>query len=107
MLAALDHPMLEAPHQTALMTVTEIGMKLGGVNARQTNALLTQHGFQTCTRTTQGDLVYEATDLGRPHSRMIDVDKAKGSGTPVLQLRWLTSITEPLTAAMARGSPAA
>ncbi|UDL95527.1 hypothetical protein LGH83_04705 [Lichenihabitans sp. PAMC28606] len=67
---------------------------------RQVNMALTEYGFQTCTRTAKGDLDYQATDLGRPHSRMVDQDKAGHSGAPVVQLRWLTSVIEPLRAAM-------
>ncbi|UDL95475.1 ORF6N domain-containing protein [Lichenihabitans sp. PAMC28606] len=103
LLAALDHPPLEAPHQESLMTATELGARLGGVKARQVNTVLTECGFQTCTRTAKGDLEYQATDLGRPYSRMVDQDKAGHGGAPVLQLRWLTSVIEPLRAAMAQG----
>ena len=101
LLAETGHPLLEAPHQEALMTVTELGMRLGGIKVRAMNLLLTEHGFQNCLRDPKNEIYYEATDLGRPYSRMIDQDKAKGSGAPILQLRWLTSVIEPLQAIIA------
>lgn len=101
LLAETGHPLLEAPHQEALMTVTELGMRLGGIKVRAMNILLTDHGFQTCLRDPKNEIYYEATDLGRPYSRMIDQDRAKGSGAPILQLRWLTSVIGPLQAIIA------
>lgn len=100
LLGELGQPLIEAPHQEQLLTVTTLGQKLGGLTARATNVLLTDCGFQVAARDAKNVLFYEATDLGRPHSRMVDQDKAKGSGAPVLQLRWLTSVIEPLKAAM-------
>lgn len=101
LLGELGQPMLEAPHQEQLLTVTSLGQKLGGLSAQTVNVLLVDHGFQTAARDAKNKLIYEATDLGRAHSRMVDQDKAKGSGAPILQLRWLTSVIAPLRAAMA------
>jgi len=100
LLDVTEHPLLEAPHQEALMTVTELGMRLGGIKVRAMNLLLTEHGFQNCLRDPKNEIYYEATDLGRQYSRMVDQDRAKGSGAPILQLRWLTSAIEPLRAAI-------
>ncbi len=100
LLADMEVPHLLAPHQDALMTVTEVGMKLGGKSARETNLALTRHGFQTAARDPRGVVHYEATDLGRPYSRVLDVDKAQGTGAPVLQLRWLSTVVGPLAEAI-------
>lgn len=107
LLGELGQPLIEAPHQEQLLTVTTLGQKLGGLSARATNVLLVEHGFQVADRDAKNVLFYEATDLGRPHSRMVDQDKTKGSGAPVLQLRWLTSVVEPLKAAMSKTENAA
>ncbi len=99
LLADMGQPLIEAPQQELLLTATELGMKLGGKSARTTNLLLTEHGFQTRHQTAKGEARYEATELGKTYSRIIDVDKSQG-GAPVLQLRWYTTVVQPLEAAM-------
>ena len=106
LLAAMGSPLLEAPHQEQLITVTEIGMRLGGVKAQETNLALTEHGFQICTRGPKGDLHYEATDLGKVYSRMIDQARSHAEGS-VLQLRWLTTVVEPLRSVIEQRAQAA
>ncbi len=100
LLGKLGQPLLEAPHQEALLRVTDVGREIGGLSARATNVALTTHGFQTCRHDAKGDIYYEPTDFGRSHSRMMDVDIDQ-PGASKQQLRWLTSVIEPLKAIIA------
>ena len=69
-----------------LLTPTEIGKKFG-LSARRVNELLAGAGFQCKI----GDK-WEALELGEPYSELLDTNKKHSDGTPVVQLKWRTSI---------------
>lgn len=91
---------LPAPQNAALLTPTEIGSRSGLGSARIVNLLLCNFGFQNSFRDTKGHVYYEPTDLGiKAGGVMQDTGKKHGSGTPVRQLRWASSIVDELLAA--------
>ena len=77
---------LISPSNKQLLTPTEIGKKFG-LSARRVNELLAGAGFQCKI----GDK-WEALELGVPYSELLDTNKKHSDGTPVVQLKWRTSI---------------
>ena len=101
-LEEIGHTALPAPHQQTEMIVSDLGHRLGGLTAKATNLLLTKHGFQNRLTDVKNRIFYEPTDLGRPHSRLMDVD-TKNRGRSQQQLVWFPTVVDPLKAAMAQG----
>ncbi len=77
---------LISPSKKQLLTPTEIGKEFG-LSARRVNELLAGAGFQCKI----GDK-WEALELGAPYSELLDTNKKHSDGTPVVQLKWRTSI---------------
>lgn len=77
---------LIAPVQERLLTPTQIGAELGLSN-RAINKLFGDHDYHT--KSPAGG--YEATEKGKPYSRLVDTNKKQG-GAPVMQLRWFPSV---------------
>ena len=77
---------LVSPSKHQLLTPTEIGKEFG-LSARRVNELLAGAGFQCKI----GDK-WEALELGAPYSELLDTNKKHSDGTPVVQLKWRTSI---------------
>ena len=99
LMGKLGNPLLEAPDQEVLLTVGDVGQRLGGFKAKATNLLLTKHGFQVRLTDSKGVIHYEPTERGRPHSRMMDVD-TKHRGASKQYLAWLSSVVQPLEVAI-------
>ena len=81
LLALMGVPMLESPQQVRFYTPTELGKEIGK-SAVAFNKVLQAKGLQVKT----GDK-WEATEAGKPYSRMFDTGKRSG-GAPVQQMKW-------------------
>jgi prophage antirepressor-like protein len=81
LLALMGVPMLESPQQVRFYTPTELGKEIGK-SAVAFNKVLLAKGLQVKT----GDK-WEATEAGKPYSRMFDTGKRSG-GAPVQQMKW-------------------
>lgn len=104
-LALLGKPKLDAEDiGGAQITVTDIGKKLG-LNAREANKALIDHGYQTFFRDAKERIVYEPTEKGRQHGgRMAATGKKHSNGTPVTQLVWSTATADALAADIRAGA---
>ena len=81
---------LEAPTKRQLLTPTEIGRQFG-LKARQINDILAGRGYQYKVNDN-----WEPLKPGIKYAVMIDTNKRHSDGTPVRQLKWDSSILEPL-----------
>lgn len=98
-LALLGHAALEAETQEVLLTATDVGNRLGHNDRGKTaNRRLTEAGLQTNHRDLHNHLYYELTPLGEAFGMYQDTSKAKGSGTPIRQIKWKASVVEFLIA---------
>lgn len=84
-IAELGVTHLLAETQEIALTPTEIGKEVGGSN-RRVNSLFIENEFQV--KTAAG---YRPTEKGKPYARLYDTNKTHG-GTPVMQLKWLSSV---------------
>jgi phage anti-repressor protein len=75
-----------------ILTPTEIGKLLGGLNPRRVNNQLALEGFQY--KNDAG--IWTITDKGKPYAVLLDVGKARSDGTPVQQIKWKESIINNL-----------
>jgi len=82
---------LESPHKQLKITPTEIGKELGGLSAQKVNKILEQQGYQV-----KIGKKWESTEKGEEHSVMEDTRKQHSDGTPIQQLKWLSTIVELL-----------
>jgi hypothetical protein len=97
MLGVMKITHVTAPQNEQLLNVTEIGKRLDGISARDTNAYLCQFGYQVAFRDARGDLYYEPTKLGRESGGVLqDTGKRNTAGVPVRQLRWASGIVARL-----------
>jgi hypothetical protein len=83
------------PEQERVLTATEVGMALG-VSAMQANRILARAGLQAERRDHNGRIVWEMTDSGKRFGRLFDTAKAHSNGTPVTQLKWISSVVDAL-----------
>lgn len=78
---------LDAEKQdTQFFTPTELGKRIG-TSARGVNLLLAEAGMQF----KRGD-VWEVTEAGREFARILDTGKCHGSGVPIQQIKWASSV---------------
>lgn len=90
---------LPAPQNDALLTPTNIGSRFGLGSARAVNTLLCRLGLQRAFRDGKGSVYYEPTEEGRKAGGiMLDTGKKHGTGTPVRQLKWSSSVIDYLEA---------
>lgn len=75
-----------------ILTPTEIGKLLGGLNPRRVNNQLVLEGYQY--KNEAG--IWTITDKGKPYAVLLDVGKARSDGTPVQQIKWKESIINNL-----------
>ncbi len=98
---------LNAPQNEVLLTPTDIGKRLGGVSARAVNLMLSDMGLQTMGRDHKGHVYYEPTESGvEAGGVMQDTGKKHGTGTPIRQLRWASSLVHAVEEAMQQDSAA-
>lgn len=84
---------LPAPDNDALLTPTEIGRRTGIGSARVVNMLLSDIGLQHSFRDARSNLYYELTEAGKDAGGvMLDTGKKHGTGAPIRQLKWPSSI---------------
>jgi len=83
---------LEAEVQERHITATEIAQRLGLSSGRYANLLLKASGYQVDSRDHAGKLVWTPTVKADGLYCWLDTGKARGDGTPVLQLKWYESI---------------
>ena len=81
---------LEVPTKRQLLTPTEIGRQFG-LKARQINDILAGRGYQYKINDN-----WEPLEPGMKYAVMLDTNKRHSNGTPVRQLKWDSSILEPL-----------
>jgi KilA-N domain len=90
---------MEAPEQEPLMNVTAIAAAIGGISNRRINPALIEMGYQT--KGGKGSRCpYQATDLGKPHSRVVDSPRKHASGFSQ-ELLWKSSIIPLIQAHLA------
>lgn len=83
---------LIAPVQMADMTPTQLGQQMNPPrNPEQVNEMLVQLGYQVRTNIKQ--CRYEATEKGKPFSRLHDTPRLNNAGT-VQQLRWYPTVLD-------------
>lgn len=83
----LGHTHLRAESQEGrFYTPTEIGREIG-TSARGVNLLLAEAGMQF----KRGD-VWEVTEAGKEFARIYDTGKKHGSGVPVAQIKWSSTV---------------
>ena len=90
-LALMEHTHLAAPKQEQLLTVTDLGARVG-MSAQETNLALTQANLQSACRDLKGKLCYELTEEGEQYGVYLDTGKSHSDGTPVKQLKWYSSV---------------
>lgn len=92
---------LIAPVQMADMTPTQLGQQMNPPrSAEQVNEMLVQLGYQVRTNIKQ--CRYEATDKGKPFSRLHDTPRLNNAGT-VQQLRWYQTVLDQTDVRWASG----
>ncbi|MBB2157031.1 KilA-N domain-containing protein [Gluconacetobacter diazotrophicus] len=90
---------MEAPDQEPVMNVTAIAAAIGGISNRRINPALIEMGYQT--KGGKGSRCpYQATDLGKPHSRVVDSPRRHASGFSQ-ELLWKPSIIPLIQAHLA------
>jgi hypothetical protein len=87
---ALTGASLVNERQEVPLTPTELGRQVG-LSAVAMNRRLADAGMQV----RRGD-TWEATDQGRPFATLLDIGKKNGSGAPVTQLKWSSSVLRAL-----------
>ena len=87
---------MEASEPERLLTPSDIGVRLGGKSAIWVNQCLAELGLQTGYRDHKGRPYWEMTEQGSEYGRMMDTGKRHGDGSPVQQLKWLSSVIELL-----------
>ncbi|NVN09741.1 Rha family transcriptional regulator [Nguyenibacter vanlangensis] len=81
---------MDAPDQEPVMNVTAIAAAIGGISNRRINPALIEMGYQI--KGGKGcRCPYQATDLGKPHSRVVDSPRKHASGFSQ-ELLWKPSI---------------
>lgn len=86
-LKLLGQTHIAAESQEALFfTPTELGSRIG-LSARKFNLLLAEAGFQA----KRGD-EWEVLEAGRDFARILDTGKRHGSGVPVQQIKWASTV---------------
>lgn len=96
LLDSLGQPALPAPVQEALLTPSDIAVRLG-ISKNQANPKLIEAGLQTSSRDHKGRLVYEPTEAGKSYAEFLDTGKSHSDGTPVRQLKWRSGVLALLT----------
>lgn len=88
LLQQLGHTHLEAANQEArFFTPTDLGKMMGGLSARKVNLLLAEAGLQA----KRGD-EWEALEAAQAFARIYDTGKRHGSGVPIQQVKWASSV---------------
>ena len=86
---------LEAPVKEQALNPTQIaetlGIGKGNQGARIVNTLLLNAGYQRRVGNH-----WEPAELGNPYAYVVDTNKKHSDGTPVIQLKWYTSILDIL-----------
>lgn len=95
-LATMGSTHLVAPQQEALLTPTDIGVRLGGMSGRAVNQLLEDRGFQIEYRDAKRKAYWSPTLAGAPFAVFLDTNKKHADGTPVRQLKWTANIVREL-----------
>lgn len=84
---------LEAPIKEQALNPTQIaeilGIGKGNQGARIVNTLLLNAGYQHRVGKN-----WEPTELGKPYAYVVDTNKIRSDGTPVIQVKWYTSILD-------------
>ena len=75
-----------------ILTPTQIGSLLGGLNPRRVNTQLVLEGYQY--KNDAG--IWAITEKGKPYAVLLDVGKARSDGTPIQQVKWKESIINNL-----------
>lgn len=82
---------LEAENQVAqYFTPTELGARIG-VSGAKLNQQLAAAGFQAKRGT-----AWEPTSAGKEFSRIYDTGKKHGSGTPIQQIKWASTVMDAI-----------
>ena len=88
-LKLLEMPLIA---EERILTPTQIGSLLGGLNPRRVNTQLVLEGYQY--KNDAG--IWAITEKGKPYAVLLDVGKARSDGTPIQQVKWKESIINNL-----------
>jgi len=91
-LELMDAQKLMCEKQERTLTVSDLGVRLGGISGQQVNKILYEKGFQSSFRDAKQRLYWKPTEKGKPFAVLKDTGKQHNDGTPVQQLMWLESI---------------
>ncbi|MBV5310892.1 Rha family transcriptional regulator [Chromatium okenii] len=93
LLALMGHTHLVAEVQAPLLTVTDLGKRLG-LSPNETNMVLVRCKLQTDHRDLKQRLYYELTPEGRAFGVYLDTGKTHSNGTPIRQIKWHSTVVE-------------
>jgi AntA/AntB antirepressor len=93
LLADLNMLQLPAPMQSKLLTPTEVGLEFN-MSAVKANDWLLEKGLQTFRRDHKDRKVWDLTEEGKKYARLLDSGKKHSDGSPVQQIKWLSSVFE-------------
>ncbi|MEG3089486.1 antA/AntB antirepressor family protein [Sphingomonas sp. PB4P5] len=97
MLGLMGQTHLTAPQNEALLSPTDIARRFGLGTPQAVNLKLCLLGLQASFRDGKGHVYYEPTEAGKAAGGVMqDTGKKHGSGTPVRQLRWASSVISHL-----------
>lgn len=85
----LSGTQLVAERQEQLLTPTQLGQLLGGLSGKKVNQLLIDGSFQRRLPSGQLEPTAKGIDAG---AVLMDTGKRHGSGAPVCQLKWRSSV---------------
>jgi prophage antirepressor-like protein len=91
-LELMDAQKLMCEEQERTLTVSDLGVRLGGISGQQVNKMLYEKGFQSSFRDSKQRLYWKPTEKGKPFAVLKDTGKQHTDGTPVQQLMWQESI---------------
>ena len=88
LLERVNHKHLIQPEQVQVLNVTDLGKRIG-LKASAVNLKLEELLLQS-----KINGVWTLTDTGKEYGVLQDTSKRKGSGTPVLQLKWKVTVLD-------------
>ena len=88
LLERVNHKHLIQPEQVQVLNVTDLGKRIG-LKAAAVNLKLEELLLQS-----KINGVWTLTDTGKEYGVLQDTSKRKGSGTPVLQLKWKVTVLD-------------
>lgn len=92
-MATLGITHLIAEEQTQYFTPSVLGKPLG-MSAQKVNKALESLGLQAAVRDHRNKIIWEVTEAGKGYCQLLDTNKKRSNGTPVMQVKWSQSVME-------------